>query len=97
MQFRGISDGVLSSLSADSMSRQVRKVRKRARNEPDIPDDNAFELPQEFRLTTSGEMFLVDDNEDDQNRIIIFGAEWALELLEDSDHLAVSSVFMSAR
>lgn len=64
-----------------------------ARNDPPIPKNNAFQITAEFKTCPNGETFLVDDNEDASNRIIIFGAEWALDLLEGSDHWGVSFTF----
>lgn len=77
-------------MNADSLTRRVRFVRKKNRNEPDIPIDNSFVLPDDYKRTSNGDFFLISDNEDDAQRIIIFGADWALDLLETSDHWGVS-------
>lgn len=66
------------------MKRTVRRIRKKTRNEPDVPTDNGFELPEAFRFTSDGSAFLVADNNNAANRIIIFAADWALDLLEES-------------
>lgn len=85
-----MGDQTLTAFDQQSLKRQVRRVRKRNRNEPEIPDDNSFALPPEFCLTSSNSTFLLADNDDPDNRIIVFAADWALDLLEATLHWGVS-------
>lgn len=83
----------MAQLNQESLSRNVRRHKQKARKEPEIPDDNSFEIPEQYRLTFNGEHFLIHDNEEPESRIIIFAAEWALDLLEESTHWGVSVTF----
>lgn len=80
----------MSQVNAKSLSRLVRRTRQKTRREPEIPVDNTFELPTEYTVTSNGKEFLVDDNSDPNYRILIFAAEWSLDLLEQSEHWGVN-------
>lgn len=89
---QGVEAPIQALPNQKNLSRNVRRIRQANRDEPDIPTDNDFDIPDAYRVTTSGEEFLIDDNGDPDNRIIIFGAPWALELLEENSHWGVSSL-----
>ena len=73
-------------MNVASLSRKVRAIKQKNRTEPAIPIDNSFILPEEYKRTSTGDLFLIDDNQNADDRILIFAADWALDLLETSNH-----------
>ena len=53
-----------------------------------------FFIPRDYEETTKGEQFLQYDNDDD-NRILVFGTESSFEFLENSQHWFVDGTFKS--
>ena len=70
-------DAVLARLPAPaSMARTIRRQRQRVNiNEP-IPDqyDVLFNIPDEYRTTTTGELFLQYNLQINDQRLLIFGS-----------------------
>ena len=81
--------------SIESMRRSIRNQRQ-DRNQHQNPITRAAipETPQESRQTQYGERFLFfDSGVGDKNRLILFGAEHAIQYLRESSHWCADGTF----
>lgn len=90
---QNVGEDCLSQLNTASLARSLRNTRQKNRQEPPIPIDNSFELSDDFKKLPNGDPFLVHDNKKPNNRILVFSADWALDLLEESYHWGIFKTF----
>ncbi len=69
--------------SASAMTRNINRQRQAAFPKPPIPqlDETNFLIPYEYTTTRGGDLFLQFDNNDD-NRLMIFGTRASLDFLQ---------------
>ncbi|PIK37089.1 hypothetical protein BSL78_26080 [Apostichopus japonicus] len=81
--------------SIDVMSRDVR--RQRQTNDPPVPapDDKLFDIPDEFRSTNDGRLFLRYDNGRD-DRILLFATQRSMDFLSTCHHWFMDGTFKSS-
>lgn len=60
---------------------------------PDEPETMDFDIPINFQLTSDGKKFLLYDNHDRTNRILIFSTRDNLELMVNSHHWLADGTF----
>lgn len=60
---------------------------------PDEPKTMDFDIPINFQLTSDGKKFLLYDNHDSRNRILIFSTRENLELMVNSAHWLADGTF----
>ena len=88
-ELENVSEPVAVELpSTESMRRSIRNQRQDRYQDPNPVTRAAIpEIPQDFRQTQYGERFLFFDSRVvDQNRLILFGIEHAIEQLRESSH-----------
>lgn len=78
----------------DTMSRNVRRWRQNGNTSPKIPE-TLLELviTGEYAQTLGGENFLLYDNEEAVNRLIIFSTQSNLQFMELCDYLYMDGTF----
>ena len=95
-ELRNISDGVAANLpSLETLRRNVRHSRQ-DRNMPPAPAhrEDIPDLPLAYRTTTNGDLFLVyDSGAGDEERILVFASQDALQFLADSEHWYADGTF----
>lgn len=66
---------VLARRNPKSEARKVQRQRKKLRNEPEIPINSQFEIPEEIQSMPNGENFVLDDwlEKQESNRIFLMG------------------------
>ena len=95
-EMENISDQAAVKLPAiRNIRRCVRRHRQDAGNPPPVPRTCAdIVIPDEYQITTSGERFLMyDSGAGDEDRILIFGTERNLQILETSQNWFCDGTF----
>ncbi|CAF3132612.1 unnamed protein product [Rotaria sp. Silwood2] len=72
--------------------------RKRKKNNISLPNPTCFQdivIPDQLKLTNSGDRFLLYDNEDNDSRIIILSSDDDLKRLSQCDHWHADGTFRS--
>lgn len=83
--------------SVASLKRTIQRVRQTELSAPSNPVDFNFNIPEKFKLTTDGELFLqYDSGSSDSKRILIFATNKNFELMENSEHWFCDGTFSSA-
>ncbi|XP_040575190.1 uncharacterized protein asrij isoform X1 [Lepeophtheirus salmonis] len=91
-----MDESTLSLMSnASNLARSVRSWRQRVNQSHPIPVGRCgYSIPQDYKFLKNGEQFLIfDSGEQDTDRILIFGAQDALEDLASSKYWACDSTF----
>ncbi|CAF2997181.1 unnamed protein product [Rotaria sp. Silwood2] len=73
--------------------------RKRKKNNISLPNPTCFQdivIPDQLKLTNSGDRFLLYDNEDNDSRIIILSSDDDLKRLSQCDHWHADGTFRVA-
>ena len=95
-ELQNISDGVGANLpSLETLRRNIRHSCQ-DRNMPPTPShrEDIPDLPPAYRTTTNGDPFLVyDSGVEDEERILIFTSQDAMQFLSDSEHWCVDGTF----
>ena len=85
----GLSEGAASYLpDIPVVRRNIRRQRQKAGNPLPIPqsrEDIPVPLPDRYTTTSAGRNFLLYDSQD-ANRILVFGTDASLLLLEKNEH-----------
>ena len=78
----------------DNLKRKIRKCRERTRKPIPLPSTvEDLVIPEEFRLTKAGENFVLYDSGPSAERIVIFGTETNLSILESQTNWFVDGTF----
>lgn len=79
--------------SISSMKRTVRNIRAKGNHYPAAPSSlGELQIPDDYRVTSNGTMFLLYDSEDEE-RIIIFGTQKLMQLLKDASVWYIDGTF----
>ncbi|CAF2935955.1 unnamed protein product [Rotaria sp. Silwood2] len=73
--------------------------RKRKKNNISLPNPTCFQdivIPDQLKLTNSGDRFLLYDNEDNDSRIIILSSDDDLKRLSQCDHWHADGTFRAS-
>lgn len=71
--------------NCDTLKRTIRNVRHETQHFPANPISlDALQIPDDYKLTNTGEPFLLYDSNDGENRIFIFSTHRNLQLLSQS-------------
>ena len=92
----GLSEGTAAYLPDIPVVRQnIRKQRQKAGNPLPIPQSREYipvPLPDRYTTTSAGRNFLLY-NSQDANRILVFGTDGSLQLLEKNEHWLMDGTF----
>jgi hypothetical protein len=95
-ELTNISEGAAVNLPIiDHLRRNIRRTREN-RDAPPLPANREAipDLPNEFRITSNGEPFLIfDSGIGDLNRILIFASPQGLQFLSNSQHWYADGTF----
>ena len=80
----------------ETMKRAIRRVRTGHVLPAPRPADRGFVLPDDQKTLLNGELFLQYDNENDAERILIFGTAAAISFLSNSDDWFMDGTFSTA-
>ena len=80
----------------ETMKRSIRRVRTGNILPAPRPADRGFVLPDDQKTLSNGEMFLQHDNENDAERIMIFGTTATIAFLSNSDDWFMDGTFSTA-
>ena len=92
----GLSDATLCRMpKVETMRRDIR--RHKTQNPIVVPADHdtLFHLPQQYTQTSTGEPFLIYDNQR-RDRMLMFGTRRSMAFLRDSEHWFMDGTFASA-
>ncbi|KAK9707759.1 hypothetical protein QE152_g27644 [Popillia japonica] len=95
---RGLSLASTAQLpSVSSLKKTVQRVRNELRGAPANPR-NLIELvlPENYKRTTDGELFLLFDSGPEEQRILLFSTQRNLSFMEQCDHWYADGTFKSA-
>ena len=90
-----VDPGDASSISSYTTA-QRSIARKRKKNDIPLPTPSSFEsivIPEQLKLTNTGDQFMLYDNEQNDNRIIIFSSMADLNRLSNSEHWHADGTF----
>lgn len=83
--------------SVASLKRTIQRVRQTELSAPSNPVNFNFNIPEKFKFTTDGELFLqYDSGSSDSKRILILATNRNFELMENSEHWFCDGTFSSA-
>lgn len=77
----------------NSLKRTIQRVRQIKNSLPDEPKTMDFDVPTDFQSTSDGRKFLLYDNHDSKNRILIFSTTENLELMVKCSHWLADGTF----
>lgn len=86
-----------ATLAITPNTAQLRRTIKRARNETIVKKNpsslDEFEVSDEFAYTKKNDTFLLDDNNDNNNRIVMFGTKQNLTFLSKCEEIQMDGTF----
>lgn len=87
-ELRNISEDAAANLpSTSTLRRNIHKVREDNMPPNPLSREEIPEIPLDFQNTSAGERFLIfDSGVGDRDRILIFGSDIGLQLLNESEH-----------
>ena len=89
----GQDNAVLAQLPAPaSMTGAIRRQRQRVNINKPIPDV-FFNIPDQYRTTSTGELFLQYDLQINNQRLLIFGSAEGVNFLSEAPHWFVDGTF----
>ena len=93
-----VSEGTSAKLpKLDSLKRTIQRQRVRLQAAPVQPTSlEQLTLPEEYKRTSKGEQFLLYDSGPETQRILIFGTQRNLEMLEQSTVWMADGTFKTA-
>ena len=92
----GMPEEVLAKLPRiDTIRRDVRRQRVVNLPYPEIPENNLFEIPHPYNVSSTGEQFVHYDNRRD-GRLVIFGTRESFQFLENSENWFMDGTFSTA-
>src|ERR1700733_10820693 len=84
----------MASLSV--IRRAIRSTKQTTRAVHPLPRDRSFDNPGDYQTLENGEIFLLHDSGNvDPNRILIFGTDRTMNLLQQSPHWFMDGTFKS--
>ena len=77
-----------------TIRRAIRYTKQKANAVHPLPNDRAFDIPDEYKTLENGEIFLLHDSGNaDPRRILIFGTNRTMTLLQQSPHWFMDGTF----
>ncbi|XP_072377879.1 uncharacterized protein [Diabrotica undecimpunctata] len=95
---QGLSLAATAQLpSVSSLKKTVQRVRNELEGTPANPRNlEELVLPEEYKTTTGGELFLLFDSGPEEERILLFSTQRYLRFMEQCDHWYADGTFNSA-
>ena len=93
-----VSEGTAAKLpKLDSLKRTIQRQRVQQLAAPAQPTSlEQLVLPAEYQQTAKGEQFLLYDSGPDTQRMLIFGTQRNLEMLQLAEHWLADGTFKTA-